>query len=108
MLSAANAEQTDLLIEKHGLMKSFTYILTKFEDKLKHEALEAILTVLDTEDCAFKTNAQFMREAGLVEIFKDLAKDDEFSSNAGLILEYFSDVNEEKNEKNQGLSEKED
>jgi len=107
LFSSASAEQIDCLIKKHELMESFVHILMKSDGTLKQEALEAILTVLNNENCDLETNTKEIREAGLVEIIRDLAKDEELSSNADQILEYFSDGKGE-NEKNQENSERED
>ncbi len=93
MFSAATDEQTHRAIYDRGITHSFYHILKDFEDDLKQNAVEAILNILKTKsDNATRDSwmEAIKKEAGLVEMIQDLAKDGEFSSNVELILNYFS------------------
>jgi len=100
MLSEATSEQIHQIISHHGLLKSLTNILTEFEDNLKLNALETVRIVLETETDATEKDSYIkeIKEAGLVEIIRGLAKDSDFSSNIHLILNYFSVENPEESE----------
>ena len=116
MFSQATAEQIHCIIYKHGLLKGLTHILTDFEDRLKQNALQAVRSVLETEvdNTEKESHVKEIKEAGLVEIIQNMAKDSDFSSNANLILDYFNIENPEEFEykietkKNQEDRERED
>ncbi len=100
LFQRANSDQICCLIDKNGLLESLNHIITNLVD-MKQEVLDAVLNVLQTENSDSGTNyKKKIKEAGLIEIIEELANDDELSSDANQILEYFMPVEQEINQEN--------
>jgi len=112
MISGADSDQFDRIIDKYNLMESFTHILKHSAKDLKKEALDVILNVLKTATSEYIESIKEIE--GLIGIIGDLASEKDYQKCAVLILKYFdSDLEGSKKEKdgdedNQEDSERED